>query len=178
MTPERYPWNRLGTGAEPDLGPDFAARVINRARIARRRTRLRRQVAGGALCGGLALAFVIFAGMRRAAPVPRQIASAAPHAAPVAAAAAGSTAGYGGAATLDVASAYGIPDSIGADLANYEQLGGVQSNGAAQAQDQGDVFAVFLPGADDVADFASSYETASGYGTASGEGWGYDSGWD
>lgn len=178
MNPERYPWNRLGPGAEPDLGPNFAARVIDRARVARRRARLRRQIAAGALCGGLALAFVIFAGMRRTAPVRRQIASEAPHAASIAPADAGATASQNRAGALEVSSDYGVASAYDVDLASYDQLAGVQNGAAAQAQDQGDVFSVFLPGADDVAGFASSYERASGYGTASDTGWGYDSGWD
>jgi hypothetical protein len=164
MNPERYPWDRLGPGAEPELTPDFAARVIDRARTERRRTTLRRRYAAGAICGGLALGLVILA-THRPATAPEPIAaSAAPESA------------AGDLASVDVASAYGIADEYGAansysvTFATYGDLAGAQNTAAAQ--DQGDVFSVFLPGADDVAGFESSYAPP-----ASGDG-ANDAGWD
>jgi hypothetical protein len=173
MNPERYPWDRLGPGGEPELTPDFAARVIDRAHTERRRTKLRRRYAAGAICGGLALGLMILA-THRSATAPEPNAASAPHAAAVASAASESVGGD--LASVDVASAYGIADEYGAanaysvTFATYGDLAGAQNTPAAQ--DQGDVFSVFLPGGDDVAGFESSYATAS-----SGD-WANDAGWD
>jgi hypothetical protein len=169
MNPERYPWDRLDPGAEPELAPDFAARVIRRARIERRRATTRRRLAAGGICAGLVLGLVILAGHQRATE-PQTIAVSAPHGAAVASVQAQSAASDSDATSLDLASAYGIAGAYGVEMAAYEQAAGVQ-NGAA-AQEQGDVFSAFLPGADDVATFESSYATTSN------RDWTYDPSWD
>jgi hypothetical protein len=166
MNPERYPWDRIGAGAEPELAPDFAARVMDRARAESRRAKLRRQVAAGAICGGLALGIAFF-GIRRTRVAPPEIAATAPHTVALASAGAGESLGMP--SISDIASAYGIatddenaPDAYGDGTGAQE----------AAAQDQGDVFSTFLPGADNAADFATSYTTNAD------RGWPFDAGWD
>jgi hypothetical protein len=167
--PERFPWDRLGPGAEPELAPDFAARVMKRARIERERAKLRRRIAATAVCGGLVLGLVILKG-HRPTTEPHQIVASASHAAVAAGAQARRAAADSGASSFDVASDYGVADAYGVEMAAYEQIGGTQ-NGAA-AQDEGDVFSAFLPGADDVAAFESSYATTEH------SDWAQDPGWD
>jgi hypothetical protein len=150
MKPDRYPWNHVETGPEPQLGPDFAASVLSRARIERKRIRMRRGIAAGAICGGLAIGVVIFSA-HPTVNSPHQLAVSAPSAQSSSAAPA-----------VDLAA-----DEIGADVPTIAQLAEVQST--PTAQDEGDVFEEFLPSADDVADFASSY---------SANDWVTDTGWD
>jgi hypothetical protein len=169
MNPERYPWDRLGPGAEPELAPDFASRVMNRARIARERAKIRRRVAAGAICGGLVLGLVFLAG-HRPATAPQATLASAPHSAAVAGVQNQTAVSESDTASLDVASAYAVAKAYGVEMAGYEQVAGAQ-NGAA-AQEPGDVFADFLPAAADVAAFESSYAT-----TANRD-WAYDPGWD
>ncbi len=169
MNPERYPWDRLGSGAEPELAPDFAARVMNRARIARGRAKLRRRIAAGAICGGLVLGLVFLAGHRHDTH-PQPMLASVPHGAAVSSVQAPPAASDSDAVATDVASAYGIAGAYGAVTAAYEQVAGVQNTAAPQ--DQGDVFSDFLPAASDVADFESSYATTSN------SDWAYDPGWD
>jgi hypothetical protein len=169
MNPERYPWDRLGAGAEPELAPDFAKRVMARARVARERAKLRRRIAAGSICGGLVLGMVILTGQRHVTQ-PRRVVVSAPHAAAIANVEAPPVTSQSDAASLKVASAYGIADAYGVDMAEYEQVAGAQNSAAAQ--DQGDVFSTFLPAAAEVADFESSYATTSN------SDWAYDPGWD
>jgi hypothetical protein len=168
MNPERYPWDRLGAGTEPQLAPDFAARVMSRARAERRRAKLRLRYAAGAICGGLALGLVILA-THRPMTEPQPIAASAPRAATAASVAPRSSAPDNDAASFEVASAYGIANTYGLDVAAYEQVAGVQNSEAAQ--DQGDVFSAFLPGADDAADFESTYAATSNSDWAAEPGW-------